>query len=92
MTTSPALVIRATLAEKTGSCVIWGASNNARTYWRHDARDTLDWLPRDTADTYAGQMAGKVSDSAIQERYQGGAYTIIDYSREAPPPAPLFKK
>ena len=43
------LVMRATLAEKTGSCVIWGASNNARTYWRHDSRQELGWQPARTA-------------------------------------------
>jgi uronate dehydrogenase len=86
------LCILATLAEKVGSVVIWGASNNGRTYWRHDAREKLGWLPQDSADPYAGQLFGKVSDSAIQERYQGGAYTVIDYTRTAPPPARLFAK
>ena len=86
------LCIRATLAEKVGSCVIWGASQNGRTYWRHDAREKLGWLPQDSADPYAGQLGGKVSDSPIQERYQGGAYTAIDYTRSAPPPPPLFAK
>lgn len=86
------LVMRATLAEKTGSCVVWGASNNARTYWRHDSREALGWLPEDSADVYAGQMAGKVSDNKVQERYQGGAYTVIDYTRAAPPPGRLFTK
>lgn len=84
------LCIRATLAEKVGSVVIWGASNNGRTYWQHDARKKLGWLPQDSADPYAGQLAGKVSGSPIQERYQGGAYTVIDYTRSALPPPPLF--
>lgn len=84
------LCIRAALAEKVGSVVIWGASNNGRTYWQHDARKKLGWLPQDSADPYAGQLAGKVSGSPIQERYQGGAYTVIDYTRSALPPPPLF--
>jgi uronate dehydrogenase len=86
------LAMRATLAEKTGSCVIWGASANSRTYWRHDSRQALDWLPQDSADTYAGQMAGKVSGNPVQERYQGGPYTVIDHTRKSPPPGKLFKK
>jgi uronate dehydrogenase len=86
------LCIHATLAERTGSCVIWGASNNARTYWRHDSRETLGWLPQDSADPYAGQLAGKVSENPIQERYQGGVYTVMDYTRSTPPPRPLFAK
>ena len=85
------LCIRATLAKKIGSCVIWGASKNGRTYWRNDARKTLGWLPEDSADPYAGQLGGTVSGSPIQERYQGGAYTVIDYTRSTPPPR-LFAK
>jgi len=86
------LCVRATMAAKTESCVIWGASKNSRTYWRYDARETIAWLPQDSADTFAAQMAGKVSDNPIQERYQGGGYTVMDYTRKAPPPRKLFDK
>ena len=86
------LCVRATMAAKTESCVIWGASKNSRTYWRYDARETIAWLPQDSADTFAPQMAGKVSDNPIQERYQGGAYTVMDYTRKTPPPRKLFDK
>lgn len=85
------LCVRATLAEKTESCVIWGASTNSRTYWGADSREALGWLPQDTADGFAGQLAGKVSGDPVVERYQGGAYTAMDYTRTAPPPGKLFK-
>lgn len=85
------LCIRATLADKTGSCVIWGASANARTFWAADGREALGWLPQDTADGFAGQLAGKVSDDAVVERYQGGIYPAMDYTRTSPPPGKLFK-
>jgi uronate dehydrogenase len=81
---------RATLAENTGCLVLWGASNNARTFWRKDAREKIGWLPQDSADIYAGQMMGKTSGDAVIELYQGGAYTRIDYTRKQPPPARLF--
>ena len=84
------LCVRATLAETTGSCVIWGASDNARSYWRTDARATLDWLPQDSADAQTAQLAGKVTDNPTIERYQGGAFTAIDYSRETPATPPIF--
>jgi uronate dehydrogenase len=83
---------RATLAKHTGSCVVWGASANSRTFWRGDARDSLGWLPQDSADHYANQVQGKVSGDPVVERYQGGAYTRIDYSRAEPPPGKLFKR
>ena len=85
------LCVRATLAERTESCVVWGASANARTYWRADSRAALGWLPQDSADGFAGQLAGKVSGDPVAERYQGGGYTAMDYTRAAPPPGPLFK-
>ena len=76
---------RATLAERTGSCVIWGASANTRTFWGNDARKAIGWEPLDTADIYAGQLSGKLSGNPVIERYQGGAYTAIDRTRQDMP-------
>jgi uronate dehydrogenase len=76
------LVERCAAAEKVGCCVIWGASANARTFWGRDARDTLGWQPQDSADTFAGQLAGKTSGNPVAERYQGGMYTARGYSRQ----------
>ena len=86
------LMERCVLAEHVGHAVVWGTSKNARmTWWRHDQRHRVGWAPQDSADSFAGQLAGKVSDSPVQERYQGGAYSVNGYSREAPSPAELFK-
>ena len=82
---------RATLAKETGSCVIWGASANARTYWGNDARAAIDWEPLDSADIYADKVGAIVSGNPVIERYQGGGYTVIDRTR-ADMPAPLWKK
>jgi uronate dehydrogenase len=81
------LVARCVLAEKVGCRAVWGASKNARmTWWRNDARDVVGWSPQDSADPFAGQLAGKVSGDPIEERYMGGAYCSFDYSRESPAP------
>ncbi len=76
---------RATLAPSTGACVIWGASANTRSFWGNDARTAIDWAPLDSADVYANQVAGKVSGNPVIERYQGGAYTAMEYTRKLPP-------
>lgn len=82
---------RCVLAEAVGHSVIWGTSNNARmTWWRGDHRARLGWTPQDSADGYAAQLQGVVSGNPVQERYQGGAYTINGYSREEPSPANPF--
>ncbi len=86
------LMQRCVLAGPVGHSVVWGTSANARmTWWRHDQRARVGWAPTDTADTFAGQLAGKTSGNAVAERYQGGAYCVADYSREAPSPAELFQ-
>ena len=85
------LIVRCVVSEKVGCCVVWGASNNKRmTWWRSDAREALGWAPRDSADPFAGQLAGKVTDDPIEEQYMGGAFCSISYSRSAPAPAGLF--
>jgi uronate dehydrogenase len=85
------LMERCVLADAVGHTVIWGASNNSRmTWWRRDGRARLGWAPQDSADGFAGQLEGVVSDNPVQERYQGGGYTIDGYSRDTPSPADPF--
>ena len=82
---------RCVLAEHVGHAVIWGASDNSRmTWWGGDQRGRLGWAPQDSADTFAGQLEGRVSDSPVQARYQGGAYCVRDYSRASPSPVDPF--
>ncbi len=75
------LVTRCVLVERVGCEVIWGASKNSRmTWWRNDAREKIGWAPQDSADPFAGQLGGKVSDDPIEERFMGGAYCSMDYT------------
>lgn len=84
------LVARCVLAERTGCAVVWGNSANARSFWGEDARARLGWAPQDSADGFAGQLAGKLSGDPVIERYQGGAYCANGYSRGEASPADLF--
>lgn len=82
---------RCVLAERTGHAVIWGTSaNSCMTWWRHDGRGRVGWAPQDSADPFAGQLAGTVSGNPVQERYQGGGYCVNGYSRDEPSPADPF--
>jgi uronate dehydrogenase len=86
------LVARCVTAERVGCSVIWGASNNQRmTWWTDDARGKIGWQPTDSADPFAGQLAGKVSGDPVEERYMGGAFCSLDYSRGSPAPQKLFE-
>jgi uronate dehydrogenase len=85
------LVARCLLTERLGCCVVWGASNNQRmTWWKDDARGKLAWEPIDSADGFAGQLAGKVSGDPVAESYMGGGFCSLGYSRDAPAPQQLF--
>jgi uronate dehydrogenase len=87
------LIVRCVTTEKVGCRVVWGASDNARmTWWRDDGRDALGWQPQDSADPFAGQLIGRISDNPIEERYMGGNFCALDYSRAAPPPMDVFGK
>jgi uronate dehydrogenase len=87
------LIMRCVLADKTGCSVIWGASKNARmTWWGRDARQKIGWEPEDSSDSFAAKVAGKTSGNPVVERYQGGGYTAIGYSRSEPSPGKLFDR
>lgn len=76
------LVTCATLAERVGVATVWGASANARTFWRRDDRAVIGWEPKDSADAFAPALAAKVSDDPVAERFQGGPFCAIDYTRD----------
>ncbi|MCC7283637.1 MAG: NAD(P)-dependent oxidoreductase [Acetobacteraceae bacterium] len=77
-------------APKVDCSVIWGASANSRGFWGKDARAKIGWQPEDSADGFAGQLGGKVSDNLVTERYQGGIYCAAEYSRPSPSPKDIF--
>jgi uronate dehydrogenase len=79
------LMERCVLTRAVGHAVIWGASNNTRmTWWRDDARAALGWAPVDSADPFAGQLVGAVSGDPVEERYMGGAFCSMEYTRTEP--------
>jgi uronate dehydrogenase len=82
-------VVRCIEAERSGHAVIWGASNNPLTYWGRDHRERIGWQPQDTAEAYRAEVEGIFSDP-VSERYQGGGYTVMDYTRSEPSPRDAF--
>ncbi|MGG5809894.1 NAD-dependent epimerase/dehydratase family protein [Falsiroseomonas sp. CW058] len=75
-------VERSILAPRTGHCVIWGASANPASFWGKDHRDRIGWQPQDSAEAFRDRIAGVVSGNPVEERYQGGFYCPIEYSRK----------
>ena len=86
------MVVRAVDAKTVGSCVVWGASANAAmTWWRDDARALIGWAPQDSSDGFAAKVGGIVSGDPIEERYMGGGFCSLGYSREEPVQGRLFE-
>lgn len=79
------LVTLAATAPGAGCAVVWGASANARGFWRKDDRARIAWVPRDSADPFVAALAGVISGDAVEERYQGGPYCVIGYDRQQAP-------
>jgi uronate dehydrogenase len=79
-------------AETVGCMMVWGASNNGRSFWKDDARHLIGWIPRDSSDTQAERVRGLVTDDPVAERYQGGVFAAADFTREDFPPAEMFPK
>lgn len=75
------MMVRCILAERTGHAVVWGASKNPATFWGDDHRDRIGWQPEDSAETFRAEVGHIVSDDPVEERYQGGGYCSIEYSR-----------
>jgi uronate dehydrogenase len=69
-------------APRTGCCVVWGNSANARSWWGDDARALLGWVPQDTSDIFAAAVVGKITDDPVIEQHQGGAYCAMDYTKQ----------
>lgn len=80
----------AVTALKTGHCVIWACSNNPETFWGEDHRARIGWQPQDSAEAFRAKVEGKLSGNPVVERYQGGDYTAMDYTRDRPSPRNAF--
>jgi len=84
------LCTAAVTAPRSGHCVIWACSNNPATFWGNDHRDRIGWQPQDSAEAYRDTVGGIVSGDPVEERYQGGSYPPMEYSRAAPSPRDAF--
>ena len=85
-----ALIQRCAEAREIGCPIVWGASNNSRSFWNKDARQVLGWEPLDSSDDQIERVRGRVTDDPVTERYQGGGFVRANYTREGFPPAEMF--
>jgi uronate dehydrogenase len=73
-------------APKLGCRVIWGVSDNNRSWW--NSRDADLGIERhDNAEDFANSLVRPEPDDPIARKYQGGPFCSIHYSRKEPLPS-----
>jgi len=72
-------------ARALGCRVIWGVSDNDRSWWHSDDAD-LGIARHDNSEDFAKSLARPEPDDAISKKYQGGPFCSIHYSRKEPAP------
>ncbi|HZZ12588.1 MAG TPA: NAD(P)-dependent oxidoreductase [Paraburkholderia sp.] len=71
-------------AEDVGFLTIWGVSANTRSWWDNSGAARFGYEPKQDAEVYAAEiLAGPNPLDALGQRFQGGGFVGIDYSRSA---------
>ncbi|RKT21471.1 uronate dehydrogenase [Paraburkholderia sp. RAU2J] len=70
-------------AENVGFLTIWGVSANTRSWWDNSGAARFGYQPTQNAEDYAAEILARPNPlDAFGQRFQGGAFVGIDYSRE----------
>jgi uronate dehydrogenase len=70
-------------AEDVGFMTVWGVSANTRSWWDNRGAERLGYQPVQNAETYAAQVLARPNPlDALGQRYQGGGFVGLDYSRD----------
>ena len=64
-----------------GYQVVWGVSNNTRSYWDNTGAARLGYQPRQNAETFAAEILAKPNPlDATAQLYQGGGFASFDFT------------
>ena len=70
-------------AENVGFLTIWGVSANTRSWWDNSGAERLGYQPTQDAEVYAEEILARPNPlDALGQRFQGGSFVGIDYSRD----------
>ncbi|HEX3634751.1 MAG TPA: NAD(P)-dependent oxidoreductase, partial [Paraburkholderia sp.] len=70
-------------AEDVGFITVWGVSANKRSWWDNSGAERLGYRPTQDAEVYAEEILARPNPlDALGQRYQGGSFVGIDYSRD----------
>jgi uronate dehydrogenase len=66
-----------------GYQVVWGVSNNTRSYWDNAGASRLGYQPRQNAEDYAAEILAKTNPlDATAQKYQGGSFASFDFTAQ----------
>ncbi|MFM0594208.1 MULTISPECIES: NAD-dependent epimerase/dehydratase family protein [Paraburkholderia] len=69
-------------AEDVGFLTIWGVSANTRSWWDNSGAERLGYQPTQDAEAFAEEILARPNPlDALGQRFQGGSFVGIDYSR-----------
>lgn len=75
------LTMRCIEAPSIGYLVVWGVSNNTRSYWNNEGTELLGYEPTQNAEDYAAEILRLPNPlDPVAQRYQGGGFVSIDYT------------
>ncbi|MEW9583682.1 NAD-dependent epimerase/dehydratase family protein [Paraburkholderia sp. DGU8] len=70
-------------AENVGFLTVWGVSANTRSWWDNSGAERLGYQPTQNAEDYAAEILARPNPlDALGQRFQGGSFVGIDYSRD----------
>lgn len=75
------LIERCIVAEDIGFLVVWGVSDNARSYWDNAQAARLGYQPGQNAEDYAAEILTRDNPlSPFARQFQGGSFAAHDYT------------
>jgi len=60
--------------------IVYGVSDNSRSFWDNANAERLGYKPADSADRFIAALAGKITDDPIAERTQGGSFSGVEFT------------
>jgi uronate dehydrogenase len=60
--------------------IAYGVSANPRSWWDNSRVESLGYEPRDSAERWADELVGKVTQQPINELFQGGPFCGPDFT------------
>jgi uronate dehydrogenase len=75
------LIDRCIHVPELGFQLVWGVSNNTRSYWDNTAAAPLGYQPKQNAEDYADEILSRPNPlDPVAQRFQGGGFVTIDYT------------